>query len=199
MQCGYCTCGMIMAGVGAACARTPTRRRQEIVEYMDGNICRCGTYPRIIAAIRKAAQSDEGGQPMNDRTGHHDRSRLDRTLAIEPERYELREGPAYQFELDRRDFFKAMGGGILVLYLLDRDAEARGPAARRPSARRRRRRVGAPGHRRLAAHRRGRPDHRLHRQGRGRPEHPHVADPGGRRGAARADRRRSAWSWPTRS
>ena len=37
-------------------AQNPNPTRQEIVEYMDGNICRCGTYPRIIAALRKAAQ-----------------------------------------------------------------------------------------------------------------------------------------------
>ena len=56
MQCGYCTCGMIMAGV-ALLREKPRPTREEIVEYMDGNICRCGTYPRIIAAIRKAAQA----------------------------------------------------------------------------------------------------------------------------------------------
>ncbi|MHB1556481.1 MAG: xanthine dehydrogenase family protein molybdopterin-binding subunit [Isosphaeraceae bacterium] len=47
--------------------------------------------------------------------------------AIEFERYELREGPAYHFALDRRDFLRGLGGGLLVLYLLDRespDAEA---------------------------------------------------------------------------
>jgi isoquinoline 1-oxidoreductase alpha subunit len=34
---------------------------QEINQFMEGNICRCGTYPRIVAAIRKAAQSMKGG------------------------------------------------------------------------------------------------------------------------------------------
>ncbi len=54
MQCAYCTCGMIMTGVALLREKSnPTR--QEIVEYMDGNICRCGTYPRIIAAVRMAA------------------------------------------------------------------------------------------------------------------------------------------------
>ncbi len=56
MQCAYCTSGMIMAGVGLL-HENPNPSRQEIVEYMDGNICRCGTYPRIIAALRKAAQT----------------------------------------------------------------------------------------------------------------------------------------------
>ncbi len=56
MQCAYCTCGMIMTGV-ALLRQNPNPSREEIVEYMDGNICRCGTYPRIIAALRMAAQA----------------------------------------------------------------------------------------------------------------------------------------------
>jgi aerobic-type carbon monoxide dehydrogenase small subunit (CoxS/CutS family) len=56
MQCAYCTSGMIVTGV-AMLRQNPNPSRQEIVEYMDGNICRCGTYPRIIAAIRMAARS----------------------------------------------------------------------------------------------------------------------------------------------
>jgi isoquinoline 1-oxidoreductase alpha subunit len=56
MQCAYCTSGMIVAGA-ALLHRNPDPSRQEIVEYMDGNICRCGTYPRIIAAIRMAARA----------------------------------------------------------------------------------------------------------------------------------------------
>jgi aerobic-type carbon monoxide dehydrogenase small subunit (CoxS/CutS family) len=60
MQCGYCTSGMIMAGAGLL-ARTPDPGLPEIVRAMDGNICRCGTYPRILAAIRKAAETMKGG------------------------------------------------------------------------------------------------------------------------------------------
>ena len=56
MQCGYCTPGMIMAGVGLL-AKHPDPTTGEIVEAMDGNICRCGTYPRILAAIREAAEA----------------------------------------------------------------------------------------------------------------------------------------------
>ena len=135
MQCAYCTSGMIVTGA-ALLHQNPDPSRQEIVEYMDGNICRCGTYPRIIAAIRTAARSREGGQPMNERTGTISTidPDIDQTPEIEFERYELREGPAYRFELDRRDFLKAMGGGLLVLYLLDRDApeaEAQQPGGRR--------------------------------------------------------------------
>jgi aerobic-type carbon monoxide dehydrogenase small subunit (CoxS/CutS family) len=46
---------MIMAGVGLL-NRKPDPTEQEIVRAMDGNLCRCCTYPRILAAIRKAAE-----------------------------------------------------------------------------------------------------------------------------------------------
>ncbi len=56
MQCGYCTAGMVMSGV-ALLRRTPHPTRSEILRFMDGNICRCGTYLRIVAAIERAATS----------------------------------------------------------------------------------------------------------------------------------------------
>jgi aerobic-type carbon monoxide dehydrogenase small subunit (CoxS/CutS family) len=55
MQCGYCTCGMIMSGV-ALLRKNPTPSTEEIVRAMDGNVCRCGTYTRIIAAIHEAGR-----------------------------------------------------------------------------------------------------------------------------------------------
>lgn len=60
LQCGYCTPGMVVAGVGLL-ANNPDPTDQEIVKAMEGNICRCGTYPRIVAAIRKASQALKGG------------------------------------------------------------------------------------------------------------------------------------------
>jgi aerobic-type carbon monoxide dehydrogenase small subunit (CoxS/CutS family) len=54
MQCGYCSAGMIMAAVSLL-ATTPDPSPNEIVRSMDGNVCRCGTYPRIVRAIRRAA------------------------------------------------------------------------------------------------------------------------------------------------
>jgi isoquinoline 1-oxidoreductase len=51
-------------------------------------------------------------------------------VALEPERYELHERPAYQFDLDRRDFLKVLGGGILVCYLLE-SASAQPPGGGR--------------------------------------------------------------------
>ena len=53
-QCGYCTSGMIMSSL-ALLEANPHPSDAQIVRYMDGNICRCGTYPRIIAAILDAA------------------------------------------------------------------------------------------------------------------------------------------------
>ncbi len=61
MQCGYCTPGMIMAGV-ALLSTHPKPTLQEIVDAMDQNICRCGTYPRIIRAIQLAAETMNGGR-----------------------------------------------------------------------------------------------------------------------------------------
>jgi aerobic-type carbon monoxide dehydrogenase small subunit (CoxS/CutS family) len=53
-QCGYCTPGMIMSA-HALLSTNPAPSDEEIVRYMNGNICRCGTYPRIVAAVRRAA------------------------------------------------------------------------------------------------------------------------------------------------
>jgi nicotinate dehydrogenase subunit A len=54
MQCAYCTSGMIMSAVSLLNnKRNPSD--EEILQFMQGNICRCGTYPRIVSAIRKAA------------------------------------------------------------------------------------------------------------------------------------------------
>ena len=54
-QCGYCQSGQIMQAA-ALLDRTKTPTRDEIVEHMDGNICRCGTYPKIISAIQRAGR-----------------------------------------------------------------------------------------------------------------------------------------------
>ena len=56
MQCGYCAPGMILSGVGLL-GKNPNPSQEEIVRAMDGNICRCGTYPRIVLAVREAAEA----------------------------------------------------------------------------------------------------------------------------------------------
>ena len=53
-QCGYCMPGMIMSAV-ALLDHTPNPNEKQILRYMDGNICRCGTYERIIEAVKFAA------------------------------------------------------------------------------------------------------------------------------------------------
>ena len=54
-QCGYCQSGQIMqAAALLATNKKPTR--EQIVTHMDGNLCRCGTYPRIVRAIQRAAR-----------------------------------------------------------------------------------------------------------------------------------------------
>ncbi len=57
LQCGYCTPGMILAA-HALLAKLPHATRQQIVEGLDGNLCRCGAHQRILAAIESVA----GGQ-----------------------------------------------------------------------------------------------------------------------------------------
>ena len=54
LQCGYCTPGQIMSGV-ALLAEGRAGSDEEIREFMSGNICRCGAYPNIVAAIREVA------------------------------------------------------------------------------------------------------------------------------------------------
>ena len=56
LQCGYCTSGMIMSAV-ALLKRNANPAEKDIVDFMDGNVCRCGTYPRIVTAIQKAAKA----------------------------------------------------------------------------------------------------------------------------------------------
>lgn len=53
-QCGYCAPGMIMASV-ALLEQNASPTEQEIVSFMNGNVCRCGTYPRIVRAIQLAS------------------------------------------------------------------------------------------------------------------------------------------------
>ena len=59
MQCGWCTPGMILGAV-ALLQHTPHPSEAEIVSGMNGHICRCGTYPRVVAAIQSVAK--KGGR-----------------------------------------------------------------------------------------------------------------------------------------
>ena len=63
LQCGYCTSGMLMSAL-ALLTQQPNAGREDIVRFMNGNICRCGTYPRIVTAVQEAARAmrQGGGQ-----------------------------------------------------------------------------------------------------------------------------------------
>src|SRR5580765_5523980 len=60
-QCGYCTPGMVM-GAAALLASNAKPGKDEIVRQMSGHICRCGTYPRILAAVQRAASKMKKGR-----------------------------------------------------------------------------------------------------------------------------------------
>jgi aerobic-type carbon monoxide dehydrogenase small subunit (CoxS/CutS family) len=58
-QCGYCTSGMVMATVGLL-KTNPNPSEQDIARLLDRNVCRCGIYPRIVKAVRLAAERMRG-------------------------------------------------------------------------------------------------------------------------------------------
>jgi xanthine dehydrogenase YagT iron-sulfur-binding subunit len=60
LQCGYCTPGQILAAV-ALLADNPNPSDDEILDGMSGNLCRCGAYPKIVRAVRAAADAGANG------------------------------------------------------------------------------------------------------------------------------------------
>ena len=62
LQCGYCTPGMLLQAY-ALLGRKPKPTEEEIAEALELNLCRCGSYNRIIAAVRTAAGAAGGGRP----------------------------------------------------------------------------------------------------------------------------------------
>jgi aerobic-type carbon monoxide dehydrogenase small subunit (CoxS/CutS family) len=54
-QCAYCTSGVIMSSVGLL-QSNPNPSQTDILQFLQGNVCRCGTHPRIIEAVRQAAK-----------------------------------------------------------------------------------------------------------------------------------------------
>jgi isoquinoline 1-oxidoreductase subunit alpha len=60
-QCAYCTSGMIVSSV-ALLQKNPHPSESEIVQALQGNICRCGTHPKIIAAVQQAAKAMHRGK-----------------------------------------------------------------------------------------------------------------------------------------
>ena len=72
MQCGYCTAGMIMAGV-ALLESTPSPTHDQIVGGMNGNVCRCGAYPQIVAAIQRASREMQGAHAQQPKPQQQER------------------------------------------------------------------------------------------------------------------------------
>ncbi|MGD8952702.1 MAG: (2Fe-2S)-binding protein [Desulfobacterales bacterium] len=62
LQCGFCTPGMILKAYGLLVSN-PTPTRQQIVDGMEDNLCRCGAHVRIVEAIQTAARAIKGGTP----------------------------------------------------------------------------------------------------------------------------------------
>jgi aerobic-type carbon monoxide dehydrogenase small subunit (CoxS/CutS family) len=58
-QCAYCTSGMIVTSVGLL-SQNPNPTAAQISQFLQGNICRCGTHPRILEAVQQAAKSMRG-------------------------------------------------------------------------------------------------------------------------------------------
>ncbi len=56
LQCGYCTPGQIMAAL-ALLERSPSPSEGEVIHWMSGNLCRCGTYPKIVRAVLAASRT----------------------------------------------------------------------------------------------------------------------------------------------
>ncbi len=64
-QCGYCQSGQIMQAA-ALLAKTPSPTKAEIIKYMDGVLCRCGTYLRILKAIQSVAKINEDASSKSE-------------------------------------------------------------------------------------------------------------------------------------
>ena len=60
LQCGFCTPGMILKAYSLL-AKTPQPTREQIVQGMEQNLCRCGSYPRVLQAIEAASRAMKGG------------------------------------------------------------------------------------------------------------------------------------------
>ena len=103
-QCGYCTPGMVVVA-GALLRSNPSPSTEEIVEALDGNICRCGTYRRIIAAVLEAADSLRSGQPI-------DLSAPDQPLTTFERGVDT---PWDLAEVAQRDWFERLGDGLVVV------------------------------------------------------------------------------------
>ena len=102
-QCGYCTPGMVLATV-ALLERDPRPTDDVIVGALDGNVCRCCTYPRILRAVRRAADpaSPAVAEPSPN-------------AAVPPPLIDARKAPWHLRSPEERDYFEALGDGLVVV------------------------------------------------------------------------------------
>ena len=90
---------------------TPSPSDAEIARVMDRNVCRCGTFPRIVKAIKLAAtarQMKAGSALMTTPNSSNPTPKDQRSIGIEAERYELIEAAGYPFRARRRDFLRIL-------------------------------------------------------------------------------------------
>ena len=170
-QCGYCTSGDDRLGRRPAPVEPEAERRRNRRVALGQHLPlrNVSAHPRRPCSRRRARGPRD--EPPPDGRARRPRSRA--RAARGPAPSLVRRRPARLPEV--------LGGGLLVCLAVPDDA--RGRAGVRPHAQRPR---ASEGSRRLAPRRQGRPRHGLHRQGRGRTEHPDLARPAGRRRAARS-------------
>ena len=106
MQCGYCTPGMILAA-SALLDRSANPDEQEVKAALDGNTCRCGTYPRILRAVRRASELIRTNQSLAVSIERED-------IAIPAAKSDARR-PWDLVSLARRDYFDALSDGLVMV------------------------------------------------------------------------------------
>ena len=116
MQCGYCTSGMILGAV-ALLQRSPNPDEAEIHGSLQGNVCRCCTYPRILRAIRRAAElaGSEDGWSWDEQGGAD---------PDQPEWPATACGPWDLVAPDERDYFDVLSDGLVVFLSPERTPRA---------------------------------------------------------------------------
>ena len=105
MQCGFCVPGMVLAAA-ALLARSPDPDEAEVRAALAGNLCRCCAYPRILRAVRRAAELD-GAPDVGSPSG--------RTAASQPELQVGAAGPWDLLPPDGRDYFAVLPAGLVVV------------------------------------------------------------------------------------
>ena len=99
-QCGYCTPGMIIATI-ALLEHKPDPGDGEIIDWMNTNLCRCCGYPKVLAAVKRAATSRIGKREGGEQVMITEDGQI-----IEP--------VGYDFGLTRRSFVQVLGAGLLI-------------------------------------------------------------------------------------